>query len=67
MVARILAGEANTPGIYAREDCQFPLRISISPKPIYSPSYAGSSWVVSEFLKPLVFDDKAKIYNRTRD
>ena len=60
--SRILAGEANAPGTYAKRTVNFLSDLDKAEADLFT-KLCGFVWMIGE-LKPLVFDGRAEIYNR---
>ena len=60
--ARVLAGEANTPGTYSKRTVNLLSDLDKSEAGLFT-KLCGFGWIVRSFV-PLVFDEKTEIYNR---
>ena len=60
--ARVLAGEANTPGTYSKRTVNLLSDLDKSDAELFT-KLCGFGWQIDDFI-PLVFDEKAEIYNR---
>ena len=60
--SRVLAGEANTPGTYSKRTVNLLSDFDKSDAELFT-KLCGFGWMIVNFT-PLVFDEKAEIYNR---
>ena len=60
--ARILAGEANSPGSYAKRTVNFLGEMDKRDAELFQ-ALCGFVWVIGGFLSPLIYDHNAAIYN----
>ena len=60
--SRILAGEANAPGTYSKRTVNFLSDLEKGEADLFT-RLCGFGWVIGNFF-PLVFDEKANIYNK---
>ena len=60
--SRILAGEANSPGTYSKRTVNFLSDLDKTDADLFT-KLCGFVWVIGEMI-PLVFDERAQIYNR---
>lgn len=60
--SRVLAGEANTPGTYSKRTVNFLSDLDKADAELFA-KLSGFGWMIGNVV-PLVFDDKAEIYNR---
>lgn len=60
--ARVLAGEANTPGTYSKRTVNFVSELDKNDAELFT-KLCGFCWMVEVFT-PLIFDEKAEIYKK---
>ena len=60
--ARVLASEANAPSTYSKRTVNFIAELDKSEAELFT-KLCGFGWQIDDFI-PLVFDEKAEIYNR---
>ena len=60
--ARVLAGEANAPGTYSKRTVNFISELDKSEAELFT-KLCGFGWMIESFV-PLMFDEKAEIYNQ---
>ena len=61
--ARVLAGEANTPGKYSKRTVNFLGELDKREAELFQ-NFCRFGWIAADDFIPLIFDAKAEIYNQ---